>query len=129
MTTRHHAMLAGMLIGTMLGSGALAAERDPHGLATALAKKLAARRTTANLTPRDVTGTDLTCIVMPRRELRPFGYPGHAFLCEAVASGEALGALMNRKGRQLCEITGTYTGNLCYDVTICGYAESICIVS
>lgn len=127
MTTRSF-VLAGMLIGTMLGSPVRAADQDPHGLAEALAKKLASRRTTTRLAPRDVSGTDLACIVLPHRELRPFGYPGHAFLCEAFVTGEALGAVLNRSGRQLCEITGTYAGDLCYDVVICGYAESICIV-
>ena len=128
MTTRR-TLLAGILIGAMLVGSAGATERDPHGLAAALTKKLAARRTTAGLSPRDVTGTDLACIVLPHSELRPFGYPGHAFLCEAAVSGEALGAVLNRSGRQLCEITGAYSGDLCYDVVICGYAERICIVS
>jgi hypothetical protein len=121
-------LLVGILVGAMLAGSARATERDPHGLAAALITKLGARRATAGLSPRDVTGTDLSCIVLPRRELRPFGYPGHAFLCEAAVSGEALGAVVNRSGRQLCEITGAYSGDLCYDVVICGYSERICIV-
>ena len=121
-------LVIGMLIGTLLGHTATAADRDPHALGLALITKLVARRTTTTSSRRDVTGTDLGCIVLPRREIAPFGYPGHAFLCEAAVSGEALGAVLNRSGRQLCEITGAYAGDLCYDVTICGNPERICIV-
>lgn len=118
-----------MLLGTMLtGVVAAAAERDPHGLGQALAKRLVERRQQAQTHATDFAGVDLGCIILPRREIRPYGYPGHAFLCEADVSGEVLGAVLNPKGRQLCDIRGFYVGEFCYDFDICGFAETLCIV-
>jgi hypothetical protein len=127
--TTPRALLAGILLGTMLGGPALATERDSHGLAEAIAKKLHARRQyAASLGTTDFQGTDIGCIILPRRELRPFGYPGHGFFCEVAATGEILGGVVNRSGRQLCEIRGAYTGDSCYDFDICGVAETLCVV-
>jgi hypothetical protein len=120
--------LAGALLGTMLVGAATAAERDPRGLGQAIAKRLVERRTQARTHATDFAGTDIGCIIMPRYELRPYGYPGHAMLCEADVSGEVLGAVMNKAGRQLCYITGVYAGDFCYDITICDFAETLCIV-
>lgn len=121
-------LLVAILLGTILGGVALAGERDTRGLAKAIAEKLAAKRQSAAIHATDFQGTDLGCIILPRFELRPFGYPGHGFFCEANTTGEILGAVVNKKGRQLCEIRGFYTDDFCYDFDICGFAESLCVV-
>jgi hypothetical protein len=127
--TTSRTLLFSTVLGTMLGGAALAAEPDPHGLAHALAKRLVAARTLPrDLAATDFQGVELGCIILPRRELRPYGYPGHGFLCEDGASGEVLGALVNRKGRALCELRGAYAGDFCYEFTICGNQERLCVV-
>ncbi len=125
MTTLRRIAL-GFLLGTMLGSIALAAERDPHGLGLEIAKRLVARRTASQIHATDFQGTNIGCIIMPRRELRQYGYPGHAMLCEEASAGEVLGAVLNRGGYQLCDISGFYVGDFCYDIDICGNAETLC---
>jgi len=135
MSTRR--MLLALLLGTVIASPVLAADRDPHGLAQAIAKALAAKRQSSPaLVPRihatDFQGTDIGCIVMPRRELRPFGYPGHAFFCEVAGTGEVLGSILNRTGKRLCDIRGSYdtaTDDLCYSLDFCGFSERVCVVS
>ncbi len=120
-----------LFMATFLASatgGVMAAERDPRGLAQAIAERLAARRRVAtDLAATDFQGTDLGCIILPRRELRPHGYPGHGFFCEAAVSGEILGGVVNRNGRKLCEIRGAYSGNFCYAFDICGVPETLCV--
>ena len=127
--TTPRAFLAGFLLGTMLGGPALAAERDSHGLAKAIAEKLYARRQAAAIHTTDFQGTDIGCIVMPRSELRRYRYPGHAMICEVAATGEVLGTLMNGKGRRICDpITGSFTeGTSCYAINICGNDETLCV--
>ena len=120
-------LLAGILLGTMLGGPVAAAERDPHGLAQELAKRLNARRNSAAIHATDFQGTDIGCIILQRFELRPFGYPGHALLCEVNGTGEVLGAVMAKSGRQLCDIRGVYTGDFCYDFDICETPETLCV--
>ena len=98
-----------------------------------LAKRLAARRQAPPQThATDFAGTDIGCIILPRFELRPYGYPGHGFLCEVNATGEVLGAVLNKKGRQLCDIVGFFINDgdadLCYEFDICGTRETLCIV-
>ena len=88
--TTPRALFAGILLGTMLGGSALAAERDSHGLAKAIAEKLHQRRQTAAIHTTDFQGTDIGCIVMPRFELRRYRYPGHAMICEVASTGEVL---------------------------------------
>jgi hypothetical protein len=128
MTTPRY-LIAGILLGTMLGDAAVAADRDPRGLAEALAKRLVARRQAPPQThATDFVGTDIGCIILPRFELRPYGYPGHGFLCEVAATGEVLGGVLNKKGRQLCDIRGSYVGDFCYDFDICGVPETLCVV-
>ncbi len=117
----------GMVLGLVLGGAAAAQPADPRGLAEALARRLVARRTTSAIHTTDFQGTDLGCILLARREIRPYGYPGHAFLCEHAQTGEVLGAVLNRNGRRLCDIAGAYTGDACYDFDICGNAERLCI--
>jgi hypothetical protein len=121
-------LLAGMLLGTMLGGSAAAAERNPRGLAQELANRLTARRNAAAIHATDFQGTDIGCIILQRYELRPYGYPGHAMLCEVNGTGEVLGAVMARSGRQLCDIAGAYIndGGFCYDFDICGTPETLC---
>jgi len=127
--TTPRALFAGILLGTMLGGAALAAERDSHGLAKAIAEKLYARRHyAASIDTTDFAGTDIGCIVMPRFELRRYRYPGHAMLCEVVATGEVLGAVLNKGGRRICDITGNFTeGTTCYAINICGNDETLCV--
>jgi len=127
--TTPRALLAGILLGTTLGGPALAAERDSHGLAKAIAEKLHARRQyAASIDKTDFSGTDIGCIVMPRFELRRYRYPGHAMLCEVAATGEVLGAVLNKGGRRICDITGAFTeGTTCYAINICGNDETLCV--
>ena len=127
--TTPRAFLAGILLGTMLGGPALAADGDSHGLAEAIAKKLYARRQYAtSLDTTDFQGTGIGCIVMPRFELRRYRYPGHAMLCEVDATGEVLGAVLNKGGRRICDITGAFTeGTTCYAINICGNDETLCV--
>ena len=128
--TTPHALLAGILLGTMLAGSALAAERDSHGLAKAIAEKLHARRQyAASIDTTDFSGTDIGCIVMPRFELRRYRYPGHAMICEVASTGEVLGSLLNKGGRRICDpITGSFTkGTSCYAINICGNDETLCV--
>jgi hypothetical protein len=126
--TRLRPVVAGLLLGTMtmLGSAA-AADRNPHGLAQALVDRLAARKAAPQIHATDFQGTDIGCIILPRRELRPYGYPGHAMLCEVNGTGEVLGAVMGKTGNHLCDIAGAYVPDtFCYDFDICGYPERLC---
>lgn len=75
----------------------------------------------------DFAGEAIGCITFARREMRSFGYPGHAFACEEAGSGEVLGAVLNRVGRRLCTIEGVYAGDDCYDLTICDEPETLCL--
>jgi hypothetical protein len=127
--TTPRALFAGIVLGTMLGAPALAADRDSHGLAKAMAEKLYARRQyAASIDTTDFAGTDIGCIVMPRFELRRYRYPGHAMLCEVAATGEVLGAVLNKGGRRICDITGAFTqGTSCYGINICGNDETLCV--
>ena len=55
-------------------------------------------------------------------------YPGHAMLCEVAATGEVLGAVLNKGGRRICDITGSFTeGTTCYAINICGNDETLCV--
>jgi hypothetical protein len=128
--TTPRALLAGILLGTMMVGPALAAQRDSHGLAEAIVKKLHARRQyAASLDTTDFQGTDIGCIVMPRFELRRYRYPGHAMLCEVAATGEVLGAVLNKGGRRVCDITGAFLsdGTDCYAINICDNDETLCV--
>jgi hypothetical protein len=108
---------------------AVAVGADRRGLGRALAQKLAAKKALRPEThATDFTGVDLGCITLSTRELRAFGYRGHAFLCEAAASGEVLGAVLTRSGHARCHIRGVYTGDLCYEFDICGFPDTACIV-
>ena len=115
-----------VLLGTMLGGVALGADRDPRGLGREIVKRLVARRTSSQIHATDFQGTNIGCIILPRRELRRYRYPGHAMLCEEASAGEVLGAVLSKSGNQLCDISGAYTGDFCYDIDICGYAETLC---
>jgi hypothetical protein len=125
------AFLGVVLAGCLVAAPAYAS--DPHGLAVLTTRRLFERRSPpGGPTPRsaattDFAGTDLGCIVLPHREVHPYGYPGHAFVCEAFASGEVLGALLTSKGRRRCQISGRYTGDACYDLDFCGNSERLCV--
>lgn len=75
----------------------------------------------------DFAGETLGCITLRRYEMRDLGYPGHAFLCEDDASGEVLGAVLSRTGRVVCHISGQYTDDSCFDLTICDVDDSLCV--
>ena len=125
--SRSYPLLAVLLLGTMLGGSGQGAEPDKHGLARALTDRLTTRRLVPRTHATDFAGTELGCILLPRRELRPYGYPGHAFLCEDAQSGEVLGAVLNRRGARLCTIEGSYVDDLCYDFDICDIPETACV--
>ena len=72
-------------------------------------------------------GTMIGCVTLSRSEMRAFGYPGHALFCEESTTGEVLGAVLSRRGRELCEIRGFYNNDAaCYDLTICDEANRLC---
>jgi hypothetical protein len=75
----------------------------------------------------DFAGENIGCITLSRREMRRFGYPGHAFVCEEAAQGEVLGAVLDRQGFRRCLIEGDYAGDDCYSLTICDVAETLCV--
>jgi hypothetical protein len=130
------ALVCTALLAASLASEATA-ERKP-GLHRLLAGKLVERkagvRPPADATTgvpqthsTDFAGDAIGCITLTRREMRSFGYPGHAFACEEAAAGEVLGAVLSRQGRTLCRIDGVYAGEDCYDLTICDVAETLCV--
>ena len=101
---------------------------DPDGLGRALAGKLTARPRIAPEThTTDFGDAAIGCITLTRWELAQFGYRGHAFLCEEGATGEVLGAVLNRTGVVRCHIVGHYAGDGCYDFDICGIPDSACV--
>ncbi len=118
-------LAVGLLLGTMLGTAAAADAPDARGLGQDLVQRLVTRRNASAIHATDFQGTNIGCIILLRRELRRYRYPGHAMLCEE-AGGEVLGAVMNKSGRQLCDIRGSYVGDNCYDIDICGYQETLC---
>lgn len=106
-----------------------AAKRKP-GLGRLIAQKLFARKK-ATIAPRthttDFAGEQIGCITLTRGEMRSFGYPGHAFVCEEAATAEVLGAALNRVGVPICYISGFYVGDGCYDLDICEVPETFCV--
>lgn len=117
-----------------LASAAAAAERKP-GLHRMVAEKLLERKASRETRDAGVPQTHVTdfgsdaigCLTLPRWEMRSFGYPGHAFACEEAAGGEVMGAVLDRRGRTLCFIEGAYTGDDCYDLSICDESETLCV--
>ena len=119
-------VLLAAVLGLALAAPAHAGRSE---LASALATRLLA---TKSLTPRTLDTTDfsidqLGCITLTVRELRAFGFPGHAFVCEEPQSGAVLGAVLNRKGVVRCHISGWYAGDACYDLAICDEPETACV--
>lgn len=109
-----------------VGSHTVAADRG--AFARAIAEKLIADKALRSKThTTDFEGDSLGCITFTAKELRDFGYRGHAFFCEAAATGEVLGAVLNRSGVIRCSISGDYVGDGCYDFTICGVEDSVCV--
>ena len=104
---------------------ALAAAKP--GLGRVIATKLRDRPRIQPQTHTTDFGTDaIGCITLTVRELRAFGYRGHAFLCEEGTTSEVLGAVLNRSGVVSCVITGAYVGDGCYDFDICDVPETAC---
>jgi len=117
--------VAALVVMLLPGLGG-AAERG--GFARALAEKLMATKSPRPEThTTDFRGDSLGCITLTARELRGFGYAGHAFFCEDASTGEILGAVLGRFGRVGCYISGDYVGNGCYAFTICGNPDSACV--
>ena len=120
------ALAALLFSGGVVAPLALAA--DTGGLARAAAEKFAARKVLRPEThTTDFQGDSLGCITLTNRELRRFGYYGHAFFCESGATGEILGAVLNRSGGLRCYISGDYVGEGCYAFTICGVEDGACV--
>jgi hypothetical protein len=133
-------VLAAALMATTLGLTAAADAAVRPGLHRLVAERLAAEKpqrpaptlvaptTGTPLThATDFAGDNIGCITLSRREMRRFGYPGHAFVCEEAAQGEVLGAVLDRWGARRCLISGDYTGNDCYTLTICDVPETLCV--
>ena len=98
------------------------------GFARGIAEKLMVGKSLRPQThSTDFQGDSLGCITLTARELRRFGYAGHAFFCEDAATGEVLGAVLGRFGGVGCYISGDYVGDGCYDFTICGNPDSACV--
>src|SRR5262245_41710893 len=122
-----------------IGLGTAAAGEPSAELRRLVARKLVAGRATRVAPPADAStgvpqthvtdfaGQGIGCITLTRREMRSFGYSGHAFACEEAAAGEVLGAVLDRDGRTRCRIAGRYAGDDCYDLTICRVAETLCV--
>ena len=101
---------------------------DAGGLARLAAERLVARKALRTEThTTDFQGDSIGCITLTRRELRRFGYTGHAFFCESGATGEILGAVLDRVGHVRCYISGDYAGDACYTFTICGIPDGACV--
>jgi hypothetical protein len=116
----------------LVGVLALVLAPPAHAGRTELASMLAARLLAKkSLTPRthttDFSIDQLGCITLTRRELRAFGFIGHAFVCEEPQSGAVLGAVLTRRGVVRCHISGWYAGDACYDLAICGDPETACV--
>ena len=75
----------------------------------------------------EIMGTNIGCVTLSRREMRRFGYPGHAVFCEEASAGEVIGVVVNKRGNAICEIRGAYNNDeQCYDLTICNDVTSLC---
>ena len=113
----------------LVAGGRPVAAADRSGLARALVTKLQAQKAIQPQThTTDFSGHSLGCITLTAWELRQFGYPGHAFFCEEATTGEVLGGVLTRRGVLSCYISGSYVGDGCYDLTICGVADGACVV-
>jgi hypothetical protein len=123
-----HALAAALLALRSIGPPAVAADRE--AFARAVAEKLIAGKALSAKTrthTTDFQGDSLGCITLITRELHHLGYRGHAFFCEDAFTEEVLGAVLNQSGVVRCHISGDYVGNRCYDFTICGVADSVCV--
>jgi hypothetical protein len=105
--------------------GAGARRRLAQGLASALVARRAEVRPQTHAT--DFGNEAIGCITLTRRELRRFGYAGHAVLCEEGATAQVLGGVLTANGRLRCQIAGFYAGDLCYRFDICGFPETACV--
>jgi hypothetical protein len=75
----------------------------------------------------ELQGQMIGCVTLSRREMRSFGYPGHAVFCEEATNGEVLGVVVNKKGKELCVIRGFYNLQAsCYDLVICDDPTRLC---
>ena len=116
---------AAALVLALLGTAQAAP--DPAGFARAAASKLMTKKVRPQTHDTDFQGDSLGCITFTSRELRYFGYAGHAFFCEDAGTGEILGAVQTRAGVVRCYISGDNVGDGCYDLTICGIADGACV--
>jgi hypothetical protein len=120
-----HALAAALFTLGSIGPPAVAADRE--AFARTIAERLIARNLSAKTHTTDFQGDSLGCNTLTTWELRDLGYRGHAFFCEDAFTEEVLGAVLNRSGVVRCRISGDYVGDGCYDFTICGVADSVCV--
>lgn len=66
---------------------------------------------------------DLRCVTLSARETHAYGR--HLFACVNHRTGHILGALLSRRGRVACAVTGQVQGS-CLTVTICAQTASQC---
>jgi len=121
-------LAAALLTLVAVSPPAVAADRE--AFARTIAERLIAAKVLSGKTrthTTDFQGDSLGCITLTTWELRHLGYRGHAFFCEDAFTEEVLGAVLNRSGVVRCHISGDYVGEGCYDFTICGVAESVCV--
>lgn len=105
-----------------------AAAADRHGAADAVAGALRRARTQQpRLHATDFALDHIGCIVLPRREMRSFGYRGHAVACEEASHGQVLGAVLDKRGNRICDIVGQYADDDCYELTFCDVPERLCV--
>jgi hypothetical protein len=120
--------LAALVAALLAPARAALAAPDAAGLRRAIVERLLPRRALhPNTHTTDFAIDGLGCITFTRREMRRLRYPGHAFVCEEAAGGQVLGAVLDRSGRVRCHVSGAYAGNACYDLDICGVADTLCL--
>jgi len=112
----------GVLVAVLLGAGSIV-----HAAQWELSRPGSATIIHPLIHDTEFRGTNIGCVTLSRSEMRRFGYPGHALFCEEASTGEVLGAVLNRRGRELCEIRGFYNNDAaCYDLTICEESNRLC---
>ena len=125
MRTSRWIALAALLVVVASTSRVTAAPRP--GLTRLVAQKFAAAGSPeSRARAASLMGTQLECITLTRREMRRFGYPGHAFVCREFQTGEVLGAALNARGVPVCSISGSVRADGCFDLTICQTPDAFC---
>jgi len=95
---------------------------------TAAILALALGRLLAQPVPQSTVdvGATLVCVTLTAAETHARGR--HLFLCGNLVTGELLGGLLRRSGREDCRISGAVDpASLCYVVSGCGTAGQGCL--